>query len=272
MNTQIFQYNGSPVTFQRGNVTMINATQMAKPFNKRPNDYLNLPSTIELIEAITRKSGIAVNQLVSTVRGGVNPGTWMHEDVALDFAQWLSVDFRLWCNDRIKELLKFGITATHQTIDNILADPDNAIKMLTALKEERKKVALLEEQHQHQLEMAQATINLQSEQLKEQAPKVEYTDKVLASTRTYTTTQMAKELNLRTADQLHKMLKAQGIMMQQSGQWLLTAKYSGQGYTKTRTHVYTSADGMQGTNSITVWTERGRWFLHQLIAKKGGNN
>lgn len=30
------------------------------------------------------------------------------EDLALDFAQWLSVDFRLWCLDRIKELLTTG--------------------------------------------------------------------------------------------------------------------------------------------------------------------
>jgi hypothetical protein len=32
-------------------------------------------------------------------------GTWMHEDVALIFAQWLSPEFYLWCNDRVKELL-----------------------------------------------------------------------------------------------------------------------------------------------------------------------
>lgn len=59
-------------------------------------------------------------------------------------------------------------------------------------------------------------------------------------------------------------------MIHQSGQWLLAAKYCGLNYTKTRTHSYTRQDGTQGTNNITVWTERGRWFLHQLMAKKGG--
>lgn len=111
---RIFNYNEAPVTFKLGNTTMVNATQMAKPFNKRPNDYLGLPSTNELLMAITRKSGIADNQLVTTIRGGLNPGTWMHEDVAIDFAQWLSVDFRLWCNDRIKELLRTGTTAINR--------------------------------------------------------------------------------------------------------------------------------------------------------------
>lgn len=31
-NNQIFQYNGSPITFQKGDSVMVNATQMAKPF------------------------------------------------------------------------------------------------------------------------------------------------------------------------------------------------------------------------------------------------
>lgn len=126
------------------------------------------------------------------------------------------------------------------------------------------------ERHQQQLQAAQATITSQSEQLQAQAPKVEYTDNVLNSVNTYTSTQMAKELDLRTAEQLHKLLKGYGVMIRQSGQWLLAAKYCGQNYTKTRTHSYIRQDGTQGTNNITVWTERGRWFLHQLMAKKGG--
>lgn len=32
----------------------------------------------------------------------------MHEDVALEFARWLSPAFAIWCNDRIKELLLTG--------------------------------------------------------------------------------------------------------------------------------------------------------------------
>ncbi|GAD04509.1 phage Rha protein [Porphyromonas crevioricanis JCM 15906] len=53
---------------------------------------------------------------------------------------------------------------------------------------------------EQQLEAAQETISIQSEQLKAQAPKVEYADNVLNSVNTYTSTQMAKELDLRTAE------------------------------------------------------------------------
>mgnify|MGYP002224488829 CR=1 FL=1 len=68
------------------------------------NDYLSLVSTNELVKAITRKTGKSENQLVikktgMPVFGG---GVWLHEDIAIDFAQWLSVDFKLWCTDKIK--------------------------------------------------------------------------------------------------------------------------------------------------------------------------
>ena len=118
--------------------------------------------------------------------------------------------------------------------------------------------------HQQQLAQANERIALQDTQLKEQAPKVQYVDEVLQSVNTYTSTQMSKELGLREAEQLHKILKEMGIMFKQSGQWLLTAKYSEKGYTKPRTHQFTRNDGTIGTNTTTVWTEKGRAFLHTI--------
>lgn len=107
---QIFQYNGSPITFQKGDSVMVNATEMAKPFGKRSNDFLSSKSTKELIYSLSIKTGISATDLVIVNQGGTNQGTWMHEDLALVFAQWLSPDFYLWCNDRIKELLTTGVT------------------------------------------------------------------------------------------------------------------------------------------------------------------
>ncbi len=108
-------------------------------------------------------------------------------------------------------------------------------------------------------------IELQQKELKQAAPKVEYFDEVLQSKNTYTSTQMAKELELRHAEQLHEKLKVKRVMFKQSGQWLLTADYTGQGYTKPRVTTFTHSNGTQGTNSITVWTEKGRQFLHSLF-------
>lgn len=119
-----------------------------------------------------------------------------------------------------------------------------------------------------QLELAQETISTQDTQLKQQAPKVKYVDDVLQSVNTYTSTQMSKELGLREAEQLHKILKEKGVMFKQSGQWMLTAKYCEHGYTKPRTHQFTRNDGSVGTSTTTVWTEKGRVFLHNMFNLK----
>jgi phage antirepressor YoqD-like protein len=81
-------------------------------------------------------------------------------------------------------------------------------------------------------------------------------------------TQVAKEIGM-SAVALEKHLHDEGVMFKQSGQWILYAKYQDKGYTKTRTHHYTHSDGTTGTNTITVWTEKGRAFVHELM-KKGG--
>lgn len=253
-NPVVYDYKGSQISFSSGENVMINATQMAKSFGKRTNDFLTLKQTCELISSLSVKTGIPATGLIAVNQGGTNQGTWMHEDLALIFAQWLSPDFYLWCNDRIKELLKYGMTATQPTLEQMVSNPDLIITLATQLKAEREEKSRLEQQNQ-----------LQSEQLRLSAPKIQYVDNVLQSVNTYTSTQMAKELGMREAEQLHKVLKEKEIMFKQSGQWMLTAKYSDKGYTKTRTSTYTRSDGSQGTNSITVWTELGRAFLHKVF-------
>ena len=121
------------------------------------------------------------------------------------------------------------------------------------------------EQQQKQIEVKDEKIQLLTDEVKAAAPKVNYFDTTLQSVNTYTSTQMSKELGLREAEQLHKILKEKGIMFKQSGQWLLTAKYSEKGYTKPRTHQFTRNDGTIGTNTTTVWTEKGRAFLHNIL-------
>ena len=97
-------------------------------------------------------------------------------------------------------------------------------------------------------------------------PKAEYVDKVLQSDKTYTSTQMAKELGM-AAITLHKKLAGLHIMFEQSGQWFLYHNYQGKGYTEARTYLYTHSDGTPGTNTLTVWTEYGKAFLHMLRDK-----
>lgn len=123
--TSILAYNGSSITFELSNgEVMVNLTDMAKAFGKRPNDFLGLPSTNELIEAVTKKFGITRSEVVMTIKGnysdGRNQGTWANRLVALSFAQWLSVDFHLICLEKIEELLSQGVATINNEDETIL--------------------------------------------------------------------------------------------------------------------------------------------------------
>ncbi len=171
--SEIFSYEGNEIAFETKNgITYVNATEMAKRFDKRPNDYLSLKSTNELINAITRRTGKFDYQLVIRKTGmpKFGGGVWLHEDIAIDFAQWLSVDFKLWCQERIKELLLKGYTeivpvASTNVPCQTNCLPKDYIEALEALlKSEKEKVALREAKR------------ISDSIIKEQEPKVNFTN------------------------------------------------------------------------------------------------
>lgn len=223
------------------------------------NDFLSTKQTNELIDSLSAKTGIPATGLVTVNQGGNNQGTWMHEDLALVFAQWLSPDFYLWCNDRIKELLQYGMTATQPTLEQMINNPDLVISLATQLKNERDEKQRL----QAQAEQQQVTIELQESEIKKSAPKVNYYDETLQSVNTMTTTQVAKEVGME-AFTLNKILKEKGIIYKQSGQWMFCTPYSRWGLHSTRTQTFTRSDGSIGTSVYTVWTQKGRRLVHAL--------
>lgn len=239
-----YQYNGYDVTFFKGDDLMINATQMAKAFRKLPKDYLKTQSAKDLINAVSGRTNILPTDLVQVINGGDAYGTWMHETIALDFAQWLSVDFKLWCNEKIKELLQNGYTKLDTISRKDLA------KMLWEAEEEKEKLQQQKKQQQ--------------KQLKEAEPKIEYYENVLTSKSSYTTTEIAKELGL-SAMILNLRLYYKGIQYKVNGTWVLYSPYQNKGYTDTKTYYYVDGYGEHQTKMNTVWTEKGRLFIHKEL-------
>lgn len=258
--SKVFSYKGSAITFNKNGAVMVNATEMAKPFGKRPVDWLQNQQSKEFIKALAEVRNSTTVDLVRVTKGGNdknNQGTWMHEDVALEFARWLSPAFAIWCNDRIKELLTTGVAT--------LADDDATIAQAMAILQKRldkanADKAQLEADNQHK----QATIEAQTSELKKQAPKVEYYDNTLQSVNTLTATQVAKERGM-DAEKLNRKLKEAGIIYRQSGQWIVKQPYASWGLHKTRTQTYTRSDGSLGTNTYLVWTQKGKMFILALI-------
>lgn len=120
-------------------------------------------------------------------------------------------------------------------------------------------LAAEEQNEQLRAELAQA-----QQTLDEQAPKVQFVDEVLASTSTWTTSTIANELGM-SAIALNKKLEELGVQYNRDGHWLLTARYQNKSLASTRTHSFTRSTGTPKTNIYTVWTEKGRAFIHSLL-------
>lgn len=103
-----FIYQDREIHFLLGNEknVMINATEMAKAFGKRTDHYLQNDTVKKFIEAI-KVPDISGTLETNIIENRGRNGIYFCEILALDFASWLDVDFKVWIYRRIQEVL-FG--------------------------------------------------------------------------------------------------------------------------------------------------------------------
>jgi hypothetical protein len=104
-------YDGIEISFSEKG--WFNATQAAEKFGKTGYEWLRLPSTIEYLGALEHRYGKIPYVKTSRARVDRGGGTWMHPKLAVRFAQWLDVNFAVWCDAQIDELLR----GTHRYFD-----------------------------------------------------------------------------------------------------------------------------------------------------------
>lgn len=112
-----FIYQDTEIHFLLGNEknVMVNATEMAKAFGKEVDNFLRLESSKKFILCLLKRENSKI--IPSDVRGYLTEedivigkkrgGTYMHRKLALEFASWLDIDFKVWIIDMIDDLL-FG--------------------------------------------------------------------------------------------------------------------------------------------------------------------
>lgn len=102
-NTLEFIYQATEIHFlvnPTDKNVMINATEMSKMFDKRTKDYLANKETKTLIEELKRT---LIGVQITDDRG--RNGIYFCELLALDFAAWLDVKFKVWIYQTIRELI-----------------------------------------------------------------------------------------------------------------------------------------------------------------------
>lgn len=118
-----------------------------------------------------------------------------HKPNAEAFTDWIA-------DEVLPSIRKHGMYATDNVIDNILNNPDFGIEVLTKLKEER-------------------TARIKAEQRNAILTHVN---------KTYTMIEIAKELGLRSANELNRWLSDMHIQYKVNGTWVMYSDYSDRGY------------------------------------------
>ena len=112
MKTAIFNFNEKSITFvlDKNNTVMVNATEMAKVFEKQVNEFMSNETTKKFIESCLKNGNSRFLNIKSEDELYVSrqkSGTYMHRVLALKFAAWLDSDFEVWVFSTIDKLL-FG--------------------------------------------------------------------------------------------------------------------------------------------------------------------
>lgn len=152
---------------------------------------------------------------------------------------------------------KHGAYMTPEKIEEALLNPDTLIKLATELKAER------EARKHAELEAASA-----KQVIGELKPKADYTDRILSSKGTVTTTAIAKDYGM-SATGFNKLLHELHVIYKIGKQWFLYAKYQAKGYTHSKTFDFIHSDGKPDCNMQTEWTQKGRLFLYEFLKGHG---
>lgn len=133
----------------------------------------------------------------------------------------------------IPSIRKHGLYATDNVIDQILDNPDFGIELLTKLKEER--AARVEAERKNAI--------------------------LMHVNKTYTMTEIAKELGMKSAIQLNKLLAEKKIQYQVNGTWVMYSRYSDLGYEEIKQEVLDSGKVIYHRRI----TQMGREFILKLL-------
>lgn len=163
--------------------------------------------------------------------------------------------FQDWVYDEVlPSIRKHGVYATPQTIDNLLADPDNAIKVFQALKEER------------QLrQIAEAKIEAD-------APKVLFADAVVGSKSTCLIGELAKVISQNGypigQNRLFKWLRENGYLGKYGERYNIpNQQYVEMGLFELKKNVHSENGVMKTTMTPKVTGKGQQYFINKFLAK-----
>lgn len=132
----------------------------------------------------------------------------------------------------------------------------------------------IEEQQQMLLESSETIKRKDEENVKLVAenkvckPKAAYYDTIMANPSCTKVTSIAQDYGM-SPQTFNDLLHDLGIQYKVDKQWILYQKYKDAGYVHSEPIPITHHDGHQTIRYLTIWTQKGRVFLYNLLKEKG---
>ena len=105
-------WNGTPIS-RRTTDGYVNATAMCKANGKQWSKYRESDRCQTYLDALAETSEIRMFDLIES-RQGQGGGTWVHPQVAVDLARWISAPFAVWMDGWFLESLQHARPAPMQ--------------------------------------------------------------------------------------------------------------------------------------------------------------
>ncbi len=220
--TYIYNQTNISVDFLLDETIYINATKVAKEFNKLPADWLKTKETKAYLEAFSRydlyHNGIHNGDFIVVRQGGIpqEQGTWIHRKLIITFARWLSPDFAVWCDMTIEDILK----SKQQTPETAHQIQNETFDLSFYTQEIEKMAKLVEFLNSKNTKTLYYLDNL-SKSLNIKSP-LELL-KINLSSYYFIPTELGNFIN-RTAVETNKILESKGFQIRENGVWHLTEK------------------------------------------------
>lgn len=137
-----------------------------------------------------------------------------------------------------------------------------------AIVTDKNALADLLQQAADQLKEKDVKIERLTAELEVSNKKATYLDLIVETKDGMTATQVAQDYGV-SAKKFNALLHALGVQRKVNEQWILYAKYQGKGYIASKTFTYTDSTGKNHAKINTVWTQKGRLFLYELLKVNG---
>jgi phage antirepressor YoqD-like protein len=215
--------------------------------SKEPNKWLSLKSTKELVAELEATEG-SCGSLINVQKGGIKPGTFAHELLAISFAGWISPRFQLQVNQVFLSYKNGSLAPVPRPSELSRFD---ILKIAMEAEEENQKLSI---------------------QLNAQKPKVEALKRLSGATGSMCITDAAKQLQVAPRKLFPLLNKYQWVYKRSgSNHWIAYQGKIQQGLLSHKTYTLKQSDAFEGYDRVVQQvqiTPKGLARLAELLSNE----